>query len=51
MRIYWSLPLPGPFRIGGTLWRSKRRRRYPVLDCGHAHRTRQAYERCPYRPR
>lgn len=26
MRIGWSVPLPGPFRIGGTVWRSKRRR-------------------------
>jgi hypothetical protein len=28
MRIGWSIPLPGPFWIGGTLWQSKRRTRY-----------------------
>jgi hypothetical protein len=27
MRIGWSLPLPGPFRLYGTLWRSRRRTR------------------------
>src|SRR2546430_7816592 len=27
MRIGWHVPLPGPFSAGGTLWRSKRRRR------------------------
>jgi hypothetical protein len=26
MRLGWSVPLPGPFRIGGTVWRSRRRR-------------------------
>ena len=51
MRIGWRIGLPGPFYIGGTVWRSRRRRRYPVLECGHAHRTRQAYLRCPDRRR
>ena len=27
MRIGWHIPLPGPFSIGGTVWRSKSRRR------------------------
>ena len=27
MRLGWSIPLPGPFRLGGTIWRSKPRRR------------------------
>lgn len=27
MRIGWRIGLPGPFYIGGTLYRSKRRRR------------------------
>ena len=26
MRLGRSIPLGGPFRIGGTIWRSKRRR-------------------------
>jgi hypothetical protein len=26
IRLGWSVPLPGPFRLSGTLWRSKRRR-------------------------
>jgi hypothetical protein len=26
MRIGWHVPLPGPFSVGGTIWRSKRRR-------------------------
>jgi hypothetical protein len=26
MRLGWRIGLPGPFSIGGTLWRSKRRR-------------------------
>jgi hypothetical protein len=26
MRFGWSIPLPGPFYLAGTIWRSKRRR-------------------------
>jgi hypothetical protein len=45
MRIWWSLPLPGPFRIGGTVWRSKSRRSgfhgvhdlLPGWQCRHNH--------------
>lgn len=44
MRLGWSVPLPGPFRIGGTLWRSRgrsRRRVYhgtlPGWKCPHNH--------------
>lgn len=45
MRIWWSLPLPGPFRVGGTVWRSKSRRRgyhgvhsaLPGWQCPHNH--------------
>ena len=40
-RLGWSIPLPGPFRLSGTLWRSKRRRGYhgtlPGWKCPHAH--------------
>jgi hypothetical protein len=49
MRISWSLPLPGPFRIGGTVWRSGRRHRraprrevfrgqLPGWQCPHEHK-------------
>jgi len=27
MRLGWSIPLPGPFYLGGTIWRSRPRRR------------------------
>ena len=46
MRLGWSIPLPGPFRLSGTIWRSKprRRRRRPVYHgvlpgwkCPHNH--------------
>jgi hypothetical protein len=43
MRIGWHIPLPGPFSIGGTLWRSKSRRRrgyhgtLPGWKCPHNH--------------
>jgi hypothetical protein len=56
MRITWSLPLPGPFRIGGTLWRSKRRPRgktwhgtLPGWKCHHDHRTVEAARECAAR--
>lgn len=38
MRIGWGIPLPGPFYVGGTIWRSGRRRRRgsrrPGSGCG-----------------
>ena len=40
MRIGWSIPLPGPFRVGGTVWRSKRRGMHGTLPgwkCPHNH--------------
>ena len=46
MRIGWHIPLPGPFSIGGTVWRSKskskkRQRGYhgtlPGWKCPHNH--------------
>jgi hypothetical protein len=54
MRIGWRIPLPGPFYIGGTVWRSKRRRRgyhgtLPGWKCEHVHRTRTAAEECANR--
>lgn len=49
MRLGWHVHLLGPFYLGGTIWQSKRRRRYPIQDCGHAHRTKQAYVDCKMR--
>lgn len=47
MRIGWSTGA-GPVRVGGTLWRSKKRKpAHRVMSCGHAHRTSQAYASCP----
>lgn len=44
MRLGWSIPLPGPFRLSGTVWRSKRRRKgrvyhgtLPGWKCPHNH--------------
>ncbi len=44
MRIGWSIPLGGPFRLTGTVWRSKSRRRgyhgtlqNPRWTCPHNH--------------
>jgi hypothetical protein len=49
MRIGFSIPLPGPFRLSGTVWRSKRRRRrgrtwHGTLPAGNGHRA----WRCPH---
>ena len=55
-RIGWSIPLPGPFYLAGTLWRSRRRRARTYhgtladgWTCGHAHRTESAAEECARR--
>lgn len=43
MRLGWSIPLPGPFFLSGTLWRSRRRRArgyhgtLPGWQCPHNH--------------
>jgi hypothetical protein len=43
MRIGWSIPLPGPFRVSGTVWRSPSKRRpgyhgtLPGWRCPHNH--------------
>jgi len=42
MRLGWRIPLPGPFSLGGTLGRSRRRRRgwhgtLPGWRCPHNH--------------
>jgi len=52
MRLGWRVRLFGPFTLGGTIWRTKTRRKpaqtrkWPILDCGHAHRSREAYDTC-----
>lgn len=51
MRLGWHIGLPGPFYLGGTVYQSRYRRRYRVLDCGHAHRSQAAYDTCPTRGR
>jgi hypothetical protein len=55
MRIGWHIPLPGPFSVGGTLWRSKPRRRrgyhgtLPGWKCPHNHSRRDLAEACAQR--
>jgi len=54
MRIGWHIPLPGPFSIGGTVWRSKRRRRgyhgtLPSWKCPHNHSRPDLAEACAQR--
>jgi len=50
MRLGWRIPLPGPFFLGGTVWRS--RRRYVPADywthgtCTIRHRSQGAADRC-----
>lgn len=46
MRLGWSIPLPGPFFLSGTVWRCRPRRRprrgfhgtLPGWECAHDHR-------------
>jgi hypothetical protein len=55
MRIGWHIPLPGPFSIGGTVWRSKRRRqrgihgKLPGWTCPHDHRRQDTADDCAYK--
>jgi hypothetical protein len=55
MRLGWSIPLPGPFRLSGTIWRSQRRRgpvyhgTLPGWACPHAHRRLDTAEACARR--
>jgi hypothetical protein len=55
MRIGWRIPLPGPFYLGGTLWRSRRRRgrvyhgTLPGWRCHHGHRSEGAAIDCAQR--
>ena len=49
MRLGWRIHLFGPFYVGGTVVQTHREyvRKYQPLDCGHAHRSLQAYYDCP----
>ena len=56
MRLGWHVPLPGPFTLSGTIWRSRRRRARSYhgslpggWTCAHAHRTESAAEACARR--
>jgi hypothetical protein len=54
MRIGWRIPLPGPFYLGGTVWRSRRRRRtyhgtLPGWKCPHNHQREDTAIACAQR--
>ena len=54
MRLGWHVHLFGPFYIGGTIARTPPvgyQRKYQILDCGHAHRSIEAYNDCVRRHR
>ena len=51
MRLTWGIPLPGPFRLSGTLWRSRPRGRVwhgtlPGWRCPHDHPRKDAAVAC-----
>jgi hypothetical protein len=46
MRFGWHIGLPGPFYLGGTIWRSKRRRRRSRRPVWHG--TLPGGWRCPH---
>ena len=53
----WHIPLPGPFSVGGTIWRSRRRRRRRKVwhgeikairwQCPHNHQRQDTAESAP----
>jgi hypothetical protein len=59
MRLGWSVPLPGPFYLSGTVWRSKPRPRRPSTpvwhgtlsgwSCPHDHRRPDTAKACAER--
>lgn len=55
MRLGWHIPLPGPFSLSGTLWRSRRRRArvyrgtLPGWRCPHDHRREDTAIECARR--
>jgi hypothetical protein len=53
MRFWWSLHW-GPFGVGDTIWRSKRRQRWyvaklPGWECKHHHTREDTAEECALR--
>jgi hypothetical protein len=52
MRLGWHIHIWGPFYLSGTVAQTKPsggrayQRKYQTLDCGHAHRTIEAYNNC-----
>ena len=48
MRLGWHVHIWGPFYLGGTVAQTHKgyQRKYQILDCGHAHRTIEAYNKC-----
>jgi len=50
MRLGWRIGLPGPFYLGGTIWRSRRRGWHGTLPdgwkCHHQHRSQEAAVEC-----
>ena len=48
MRIGWRIPLPGPFSVGGTVWRSKPRPK-SAMTAGHVNREHRRFNAaiCP----
>lgn len=54
MRLGWRIPLPGPFSLSGTIWRSRRRRQVfhgtlPGWTCPHDHRREDTAIECAQR--
>ena len=54
MRFGWHVYLPGPFGVGGTIWRSKRRQRgyhgtLPGWKCPHNHQREDTAIACAQR--
>jgi hypothetical protein len=52
MRLGWSIPLPGPFRLSGTLWRSRPRGYHGTLpgwQCPHRHQREDLARDCARR--
>ncbi len=54
MRLGWRIPLPGPFYLGGTVWRSRPRGRVyhgtlPGWRCPHNHRREDTAVACAQR--
>lgn len=53
MRLGWRIPLPGPFFLSGTIWRSRRPYWYGYMPdgsrCPHHHRRKDTAQACTAR--